>query len=59
MLVLSRKDHQKVIVGSNITIHILETHHGRVKLGIEAPQDVDIRRDDTKNVKHTPETTNV
>ncbi len=44
MLVLTRKKNERIVIGDNITVHVLEMHGGRVKIGIEAPSDVPIRR---------------
>ncbi|MCX7395216.1 MAG: carbon storage regulator [Planctomycetales bacterium] len=46
MLVLTRGLKQQIIIGEQkIIVTILEINGGRVRLGIEAPQDVTIRRD--------------
>lgn len=44
MLVLSRKKNEKIVIGNNITIMVIEVRGDRVRLGIEAPQDVPIHR---------------
>ena len=44
MLVLSRKPGQKLQIGDNITITVLEVHGHVLRLGIEAPQDVRVLR---------------
>ena len=44
MLVLTRKQDQQLVIGSNITITILEARDGRVRLGIEAPRSTPIHR---------------
>ncbi len=44
MLVLSRKKGQAVNIGGNIKIIIADIQNDQVKIGIEAPQDVDIFR---------------
>lgn len=44
MLILSRKENQSIIIDDNIEIKILEIEEGKVKLGIEAPKDIDIFR---------------
>ncbi|MDH4379339.1 MAG: carbon storage regulator CsrA [Vampirovibrionales bacterium] len=46
MLVLTRKTGQKLIIGGGIEIKILETHGDSVKIGIEAPKDVPIYREE-------------
>jgi carbon storage regulator len=44
MLVLSRKPGEKVIIGDNITLTVLEVIGNRVKIGVEAPNEVRILR---------------
>lgn len=44
MLVLSRKAGQKLQIGENITITILEVHGNTVRVGIEAPRDIRVLR---------------
>ena len=44
MLVLSRRIVESVCVGPGVTIQIVETLGGRVRLAIDAPADVQIRR---------------
>jgi len=44
MLVLSRKANQQLIIGDNIVVRIVRVSGGTVRLGIEAPAEVSIRR---------------
>ena len=44
MLVISQKEKDEILIGKDITVRILELKPGRVKLGIEAPENVKIRR---------------
>jgi carbon storage regulator len=44
MLVLSRRDGEQILVGDNVVIKVLAISHGRVRVGIEAPRDVQVRR---------------
>ncbi|ABR46956.1 carbon storage regulator, CsrA [Alkaliphilus metalliredigens QYMF] len=44
MLVLSRKNNESIMLGKDIEIKILGIEDGKVKLGIEAPKDVEIYR---------------
>jgi carbon storage regulator len=46
MLVLSRKTGEKIIIAGGITVTVLETSGSRVRLGIEAPPEVSIRRNE-------------
>ncbi|HOT58965.1 MAG TPA: carbon storage regulator CsrA [Spirochaetia bacterium] len=44
MLILSRKINEKLQIGDQITITIIEVKGDQVKLGIEAPSDVKVFR---------------
>ena len=44
MLILSRKEDETIVVGDDIRIVICRVIGGRVKIGLEAPADVRIRR---------------
>lgn len=58
MLVLKRRLNETLIIGraSEITIKILAVNFGEVKLGIEAPKDIPIMRQEAKEWKWTPKT---
>ncbi len=44
MLVLGRKVNQKIQIGDDIVVTILEVEDGSVKIGIDAPRNIDIIR---------------
>ena len=44
MLVLTRKDDESIIIGKDIEIKIIKTENGKVKIGIEAPKNIEINR---------------
>ena len=44
MLVLSRKRDERIIIGGNIVITVVEVRGDKVRLGIEAPVDVPVHR---------------
>jgi carbon storage regulator len=46
MLILTRKPNEAVIIDGDIKITVLSDRHGQVKLGIEAPDDVEIWREE-------------
>jgi len=48
MLCLSRTKGEKVYVGNDIVITVVSVDRGKIVLGIDAPKDVPIRRDDMK-----------
>jgi carbon storage regulator len=44
MLVLSRKLGEKIFINDNICITVVDIDRGKIRLGIEAPRDVPIFR---------------
>ncbi len=44
MLVLSRKKDEKIIIGDKITIMVIEIRGDKVRLGIDAPKEVSVHR---------------
>ena len=44
MLVLSRKPGEKVCIGSDITLAVLEVRGNRVRIGLDAPAQIRIAR---------------
>lgn len=53
MLVLSRKVNQAVIVSGSITIRVLAVIGGKVRLGIEAPREMPIFREELIEAQRT------
>lgn len=46
MLALTRKKDEAIIIDGNIEIRILDIQDGKVRLGISAPKDVSIHREE-------------
>jgi len=46
MLVLSRKKNQRIMIGDNIEVTVVDIRGDRVKLGFVGPQDVPIHREE-------------
>lgn len=44
MLVLSRKLNEKIIIDDNIEVTVVGIENGKVRLGIEAPEEIEIMR---------------
>lgn len=44
MLILSRKINEKIIIGDDISISIIEVRGDQVKIGVEAPRSVKVFR---------------
>lgn len=60
MLVLSRKAGEDIIIGDNIVIKVIRIDGKKVRLGLEAPEDIKIlrgeleRREENDNVTSRP-----
>ena len=44
MLILSRKVNERIKIGDNVTITIIETRGDMVKVGVEAPKNIKVFR---------------
>jgi carbon storage regulator len=44
MLILTRKTDEKIMIGDDITITIIETRGDQVRIGVEAPKNVKVFR---------------
>jgi carbon storage regulator len=44
MLVLSRKEDQTIVIDGRITITVVSIRGNQIRLGIDAPRDVPVRR---------------
>ena len=54
MLVLSRKESEKIRLGDSIVVTIVRVSGDKVRLGIEAPADVIVLRDELKPIATVP-----
>jgi carbon storage regulator len=54
MLVLSRKLGEKIFIGENICITVVDIDRGKIRLGIEAPRDVPIYRQELLPLQAPP-----
>ena len=48
MLVLSRKHGQSIVVGGEVTITVVAIGRGRVQLGVTAPFDMTVHREEVQ-----------
>ena len=46
MLVISRKKYEKIMIADNITIMVIDIRGDKVRLGIEAPREVSVHREE-------------
>ena len=64
MLILTRRVDERIFIGDNITLCVLDIEGNRVRLGLEAPKDIAILREEihqryaaeASNDAHHPET---
>ena len=56
MLVLSRKESEKIMLGDSIVLTIVRVSGDRVRLGIEAPSDMLILRKELEDSDNKPGT---
>ena len=49
MLILSRKLDEKIQIGDDITITIIDIHGEQVKIGVEAPKSIKVFRQEVFN----------
>ena len=48
MLVLTRRPNQGIVIGGEIEVMVLEVRGDQVRLGIKAPRDVTVHRDEVQ-----------
>ena len=46
MLVLSRRIGERLVIDDNIIVTVVEIRGGQVRLGIEAPREIPVRREE-------------
>jgi len=46
MLILTRKKGEAIAIGDNIQIQVLEVKGGQVRIGIDAPREVKVNREE-------------
>lgn len=44
MLILTRRPGETLVIGDSITVTVLETRGSQVRIGIEAPKDIPVHR---------------
>lgn len=55
MLILTRRSNERIFIGDDIVLSILAIEGNRVKLGIDAPKDVSILREEIREVPLEPQ----
>jgi carbon storage regulator len=46
MLVMTRRIGEKIMIGPNITLTILSVHGNQVRIGVDAPREVGVHREE-------------
>lgn len=46
MLILTRKVGESIMIGTDVTVKVLGVRSGQVKVGIEAPRDLPVHREE-------------
>jgi carbon storage regulator len=54
MLVLTRKKGESIIIGDDVTITVVEIRGDKCRLGISAPKEVPVHRQEVHDAIHNP-----
>ena len=46
MLILTRRSGEKLVIGDNVTVTVLSVKGNQVRIGIDAPRDVSVNREE-------------
>ena len=55
MLVLSRKQRQRIMIGDGVIVEVVEIRADKVRLGIVAPKEVPVHREEIYDAIHEGE----
>ncbi len=58
MLVLSRKKNESIVINNDITVTVVEIRGDKVRLGIVAPKEVPVHRQEVYDAIHGKDSTN-
>lgn len=56
MLVLTRKKNESIVIDDVIRVMVVEIRGDKVRLGIEAPREIEVHRQEVYDVIHRPRT---
>ena len=48
MLVLSREKGERILIGENVTVQVVEIRGDKVRLGINAPDEIQVDREEVR-----------
>lgn len=51
MLVLTRRLNERIFIGDNIVITLVDIDRGKVRIGIEAPSDLRVDREEIRKAR--------
>ena len=51
MLVLTRKKGEAIVIAGEITVTVLEIRGDKIRLGVEAPKDIEVNREEVQERK--------
>jgi carbon storage regulator len=54
MLVLTRKKNESIIIGDDIVVTIVDIQNGKIRLGVQAPREVPVHRQEIYDSIHAP-----
>ncbi|MFO0957125.1 MAG: carbon storage regulator CsrA [Isosphaeraceae bacterium] len=54
MLVLTRKVGERIMIGESIVLTVVRIQGDKIRLGIDAPQEVTIHREEIRERQHPP-----
>lgn len=54
MLVLSRRIGERICIGENVVVTVVRIHGDKVRIGVEAPSDVPVHREEVFRRLHMP-----
>lgn len=52
MLILTRRVDESLVIGDNVTVTILGVKGNQVRIGVDAPRDVTVHREELAKLKH-------
>lgn len=50
MMVMRRKEGEKILIGDDIVLHIVQIGRNRVRIGIEAPREMTITAEEVRRI---------
>jgi len=51
MLILSRRPGQKIMIGDDVVVQVVDVQGDKVRLGVSAPSDVPVDREEIRKAK--------